>query len=153
MIVEIPEVTYAKTGALERYEEIVRPVSGGVLELEFYDFVHTETGLVDGYTASVNGVVMKGPSKSEFKSVSGIKTRIAFAPDHFLPAISVSCTGQTESIVEYAYADTGAQQIARHELICSSQQKTYDIQYSDYTYDEIGRLSGFSARVEISPTD
>lgn len=153
LIIEIPVVTYAETGALERYEETVRRASGEVLELEFYDLAFTATGLVEGYTASIDGVAMKGPSKGEFESASEVEGKIAFAPDRFLPAISLTCTGEVESTVEYAYTDEGAQQVASHELICPDQKRTYDLKYSEYTYDEIGRLSGFSVRVEMSPMD
>ena len=152
LVIQIPQVTYAKSGALERYKANVKRTSGEGLELEFYDLVHTSTGLVDGYTASVDKIVMKGPSKKEFNSADKVEKKIAFAPDRFLPAISVTCTGQeAKSNVEYAYSDKGAQQVASHELTCPDQQEIYKLKYSEYTYDEFGRLSGFSVRMETSP--
>ena len=60
------------------------------------------------------------------------------------------CTGQVESSVEYAYTKVGRQQVASHTLNCPDQQMTYNVQYSEYTYDEIGRTSGFSVLVETS---
>ena len=69
LVIEMPEVIYAETGALESYKASIKLVAGEVLELEFYDLTHTETGLVNGYTASIDGTIMDGPSKEEFENI------------------------------------------------------------------------------------
>lgn len=150
LVIEITKATYAEAGALEGYKAVLKDASGEFIELEFYDFVHTATGLVDGYTTSVGGSVINGPSKQEFENAGDIGTRIAFAPDRFLPALSVGrCTGQSVGTRKYAYTEGGVRQVTSHEFTCPDQRRTYNLHYSEYTYDEIGRLSGFSVRVEF----
>jgi hypothetical protein len=51
------------------------------------------------------------------------------------------------------HTEKGAQQSVHYELIRPDQPITYDLQYSEDTSDEIGRLSGFSVLIETSPTD
>ncbi len=72
---------------------------------------------------------MIGPSKEEFENITELETKIAFAPDRFLPAVSVMCTGQAESNVEYVHTETGRQEVASHKLTCGDQKRTYDSSY------------------------
>ena len=162
MMIKIVDVTYnlKETGNLQSYKEIIEYPSGDVAEIEFYDILYGEYGSVEGFTASINGNIVKGLGAKEYQNNQAEveNEKDAFAPmknvwiTEYMPLpnvlIWIPCQGgvvDTES-----GQSTGRQQIFRQTITCNGNPKK-TVEYTDYQYNDVGFLVGLSVNITLSP--
>ncbi len=108
---------------------------------------------MNGYSASINGIIMNGPNKEEFENIDKPEGKIAFAPDRFFLDDSVSNTEGRKITEVEDYNATGRLVSRLIKITYYDQKKTYDVKYYDFTYDDYGRQSSYSVQLQISSID
>ena len=171
LIFTVYEITYDPgNGKLSSYKEKIRYPPGKVLELEFYDLIYGEDVFIDGYTVSINGIAIKGPSKEgpgnidwdiEYK----IKDGLGFAPIPltqddptwplrvFEPQCEKQESDDSITVIEIIGEATETERGLHFEKFCVKSQKTYNLYVFDRAYGtqfETRALTSFSVEFDVS---
>jgi hypothetical protein len=138
MIVRVSNLKYDSFGWVDSYEAVLQQAKGGEAKM----LVLTETpaggGKAPTHAATFNG---KPVSRQSDKKLAGFSVKDTGG----VVLARSSGTGQTLKTT-FSYDPTGRQDVGQQDF--QHEGKSYTITYSDYRRDTLGRLEGYTARVE-----
>ncbi len=166
MVIRVSDIKYDKLGWVDSYEARVQPDKGEEAKV----LVRTETppagGMAPTFAATANGKPVPRQSDKNLvgfsvKDISGVvlargggtgrlnmQTKFSYDPTGRQDGSEqvAQQDGKTFAITtKFSYGPTGRQYLAQQDV--QHEGKTFAIAYSDYRWEQSGRLAGYTAQV------
>jgi hypothetical protein len=146
IMVKVSEIVYAPTGALDSYKEEIHYSSNKPVILRVAVNHEKWTGMCTSleYAVEVDGKRLISPTVEAFQRMQP-KDVIAFSTEEFAGVLLGGDPLEADFKTEFGYDQDGRKKIRRQTYARAGSR--YQVLYSDYSYDHLGRLLSYSAQV------